>query len=276
MLLRCLLLCFALATTSPLLAQTNAEWTTNHVPFRIAGNVYYVGSNDLAAYLIATPRGHLLLNGNLASSAPQIRQNVEALGFPLQDVKILLNSQAHFDHVGGLAELKRLAHAQVAVMAPDVAAVKSGGRTDFFYCTDSTAHFPPAQVDRILHDGDQVRLGATTLTAHLTAGHTPGDTTWTLDVPEAGHPYHVVIFGGASVNPGNNLLNEARYPQQAADFERTFPTARALPCDIFLGAHGVYFGLLGKYARLLPNPDSLYRPRGLPGLRDGPRAGFPG
>ncbi|TDN38637.1 hypothetical protein E4631_22215 [Hymenobacter sp. UV11] len=141
--------------------------------------------------------------------------------------------------------------------------MESGGRIDFFYFNDSTAHFPPARVDRTLHDGDQVRLGATTPMAHLTAGHTLGDTTWTLDVPEAGHTYHVVIFGGAGVNPGDNLVNDAYYPQQAADFERTFQTARALPCDIFLGAHGVYFGLLAKYQRLQPgSPNPFIDPAG--------------
>lgn len=259
-----LLLLLALAPTARLLAQNNPDWTTNHVPFRIVGNLYYVGSNDLAAYLLTTPRGHVLLNGNLTSSVPQIRQNIEALGFHLQDVKMLLNSQAHFDHAGGLAELKRLSRAKLAVMAPDVAAVASGGRTDFFYFNDPSAQFPPVSVDRVLHDGDQVKMGTTTLTAHLTAGHTPGDTTWTLDMPdEAGHVYHVLIFGGASVNPGNNLVKDARYPQQAVDFERTFSVARALPCDIFLGAHGVYFDLLAKYARLQPTgPNPFIDPAG--------------
>ena len=247
------LLLSALATTAPLLAQPNPEWTTNHVPFRIVGNLYYVGSNDLAAYLVTTPRGHVLLNGNLASSVPQIRQNIEQLGFRLANVKILLNSQAHWDHAAGLAELKRITKARLAIMDADVAAIESGGRADFFYFHDSAAYFSPVRVDRILHDGDQVKLGRTTLTARRTAGHTKGCTTWTLDVPEAGRTYHVVIFGGAGANPGNNLVNDPRYPRQAADFEHTFRTARTLPCDIFLGAHGLYFNLAEKYQRLQPN-----------------------
>lgn len=254
MLSRCLLALLALVLAGPALAQDNPDWTTNHVPFRIVGNLYYVGSNDLAAYLLATPKGHVLLNGNLASSAPQIRQSIEALGFKLQDVKLLLTNQVHFDHVGGLAELKRLTRAKVAVVEADVAALQSGGRTDFFYHDDPSAQFPPVQVDRVLHDGDQVRLGSATLTAHLTPGHTPGDTTWTLDVPEAGQTYHVLIFGGAGVNTGNNLVNDARYPQQAADFERTFRVARTLPCTIFLGAHGVYFNLAAKYQQRQASP----------------------
>jgi len=244
---RCLLALLLALAPAAARAQANLDWTTNHVPFRLVGNLYYVGSNDLAAYLLTTPKGHVLLNGNLPSSASQIRQSIEALGFQLKDVKLLLTSQAHFDHVGGLAELQRLTHAKVAVMEADVAAMQSGGRSDFFFHDDPSAQFPPVRVDRLLHDGDQVRLGATTLTAHLTPGHTPGTTTWTLDVPEAGRTYHVLIFGGAGVNPGNNLVSDARYPQQAADFERTFRVARTLPCDVFLGAHGLYFNLAAKY-----------------------------
>jgi metallo-beta-lactamase class B len=257
-----LLFLLALAT-SPLVAQTNPSWTTNHDPFRIAGNLYYVGSNDLAAYLITTPKGHLLLNGNLPASVPQICQNIKMLGFKLVDVKLLLNSQAHFDHAGGLAELKHLTHARLAIMAADVAAIESGGRTDFLFYKDSTTFFPPVRVDRVLHDGERVHLGNSTLTAHLTPGHTPGDTTWTLDVPEAGHVYHVLIFGGASINAGTKLTNNVRYPQVVEDFERTFQQARMLPCDIFLGAHGGYFNLLAKYSRLQANkPNPFIDPTG--------------
>lgn len=248
-----LLLFLTLVPGQSLLAQSHPEWTTNHIPFHIVGNIYYVGSNDLAAYLIATPQGHILLNTNMASSVPQICQNIEALGFKLTDIKLLLNSQAHFDHAGGFAELKRRTQAKLAIMEADVAAVESGGRTDFLYFNDPDAQFPPAKVDRVLHDGDQVVIGHIALTAHLTAGHTKGDTTWTLEIPDAGHSYHIVIFGGAGVNPGSNLINDTRYPQQAADFVRTFRTLRALPCDVFLGAHGVYFGLLEKYQHLQAN-----------------------
>jgi metallo-beta-lactamase class B len=259
MLIRCcFLVLFWLLTTVTLRAQTPVEWTTNHAPFRIVGNLYYVGSNDLAAYLLTTPRGNILLNGNLASSVPQIRLNIEALGFRLADTKILLISQAHFDHVGGTAELKRLTGAQLAVMDADVSVMESGGRDDFAYYNRPELQFAPTKVDRTLHDGDQVKLGGTALTAHLTAGHTKGTTTWTLDVAEAGRTYRVLIFGGATANEGNNLINDPRYPQQAADFERTFATLRTLPCDIFLGTHGVYFQLPEKYPRLQPNQPSPF------------------
>ena len=252
-----------LLAAAPLRAQIPADWTTNHAPFRVVGNVYYVGSNDLAVYLLTTPQGNVLLNANLASSVPQIRQNIEALGFRLADTKLLLISQAHFDHVGGTAALQRLTGAKLAVMDPDVSVMESGGRDDFAYHSRPELQFAPAKVDRTLHDNEQVQLGGTVLTAHLTAGHTKGTTTWTLDVAEAGRTYHVLIFGGATANEGNNLINDPRYPQQAADFERTFRTLRTLPCDIFLGTHGVYFQLNEKYPRLQPgSPNPFFDPDG--------------
>lgn len=239
-----------LGATPALVAQNHPDWTTNHAPFRIMGNLYYVGSEDLAAYLVTTPQGHILLNENLASSVPQICQNIKRLGFKPQDIKVLLNGQAHYDHTGGLAGFKRLTHAQVAVMDADAPVIESGGHTDFFFYNDPATWFTPVKVDRILHDGSQVKLGQTVLTARRTAGHTKGTTTWTMTLVEAGHPYRVVIVGGAGINDGNNLVNDARYPTQAQDFIQTFRTLRALPCDIFLGAHGGYFDMQKKYAQL--------------------------
>lgn len=239
-----------LAVASPLAAASiPVDWTTNHAPFRIGGNLYYVGSNDLAAYLIVTPEGNILLNANLPSSAPLIQQSIESLGFKMADTKILLNGQAHYDHVGATAVIKRMTHARVEVMDADVDAMQSGGKTDFLFYKDPSAQFEPVKVDHVLHDGEQVRLGSSVLTAHLTPGHTKGDTTWTMQIVEAGKPYEVVFFGGAGVNPGNNLIDDPRYPTEAADFERAFRTLRSLPCDVFLGAHGIYFGLKEKYAR---------------------------
>jgi metallo-beta-lactamase class B len=252
-----------LSTVSSLRAQTHPDWTTNHAPFRIMGNLYYVGSEDLAAYLVATPQGHVLINENLASSVPQICQNIVTLGFKPQDVKVLLTNQAHYDHTGGMAALKRATHAQVAVMDADVPVMESGGRDDFFFYNDSAAWFEPVKVDRILHDGSQVKLGKTVLTARLTAGHTKGTTTWIMDLLDAGRLRHVVIVGGAGFNDGNNLVNDTRYPTQAKDFTKTFRTLRALPCDVFLGAHGLYFDMLEKYARLTPSgPNPFIDPAG--------------
>jgi metallo-beta-lactamase class B len=232
-------------------AQTQPEWTTNHVPFRVVGNVYYVGSEDLGAYLITTPQGNILINANLESSVPQIKKNIETLGFRFADTKILLNSQAHFDHVGGAAELKRLTGVQVETMEGDVSPMESGGKTDFYFYNKPEYYFEPVKVDRVLHDGDTVKLGGMVLTAHKTAGHTMGDTTWTFPVKQDGKTYQVLIFGGASALSGYNLIDDPRYPKQAADFVQTFRTLSALPCDVFLGGHGQYFGLKEKYARMV-------------------------
>ena len=227
----------------------NPAWTHPFPPFRIAGNLYYVGSQDLASYLIATPKGLILINSSLQSSVPQIRRSVEALGFHFRDIRILLISHAHYDHCAGSAAVKHLTGAKYFVMAADVPVVESGGRADFQYGAEKSMLFPPARVDRVLHDGDTVSLGGTVLTAHLTAGHTRGTTTWTLDEIEGGRKLHVVIVGSPNVNPGYTLVGNKVYPQIAADYQHGFQVLKSLPCDIFLGAHGSYFGLRAKYAR---------------------------
>jgi metallo-beta-lactamase class B len=230
-------------------AQPRPEWTKPFPPFRIAGNLYYVGSEDLASYLIVTPHGDILINSNLESSPPLIQKSVEALGFHLSDIKILLISHAHYDHCAGSAAIKRVTGAKYYVMAQDVSVVESGGQTDFQYGSDKSFLFPPTHVDHVLHDGDKVSLGGTILTAHLTAGHTRGTTTWTLDETESGRLLHVVIVGSPNVNPGYKLVGNAEYPQIADDYRRGFQVLNALPCDIFLGAHGGYFDLQAKYDR---------------------------
>jgi metallo-beta-lactamase class B len=224
-------------------------WTKNHAPFRIAGNLYYVGSEALAAYIVATPQGLILINSNLDSSVPQIRKNIETLGFKFSDVKILLISHAHIDHCAGSAEIFRQTHAKNYVMDADVSVVESGGKTDFEYGADNDMHFPPAHVDRALHDGDTVTLGGVTLTAYLTAGHTKGTTTWTLDETENGRTLHVVIVGSPNVNKGYKLINNSKFPNIADAYKRQFQVLKSLPCDIFLGSHGDYFGLDAKYPR---------------------------
>jgi metallo-beta-lactamase class B len=230
--------------------QGGGDWTTAFPPFRIAGNLYYVGSKDLASYLVATQQGHILINSSLEASVPLIRASVAKLGFKFTDIRILLISHAHWDHDAGSAAIKKLTGAAYAVMDGDVSVVESGGRTDFQYGTDASMLYPPAKVDRILHDGDEVRLGDATVVAHLTPGHTKGCTTWTLKVSDGGRAYNVVIVGSPNVNPGYKLVMNPLYPAIASDFERTFRVLRALPVDIFLGAHGGYFNLQSKYARL--------------------------
>ncbi|MGD1107236.1 MAG: subclass B3 metallo-beta-lactamase [Terracidiphilus sp.] len=238
-----------LASATPLAAQYNPAWTTPFPPFRIAGNLYYVGSQDLASYLIETPRGLILINSSLEVSVPLIRKSVESLGFRFSDIKILLISHAHNDHCAGSAQIIRLTGAKYYVVAGDVGVVESGGRTDFQYGAEKFMRYPPAHVDRVLHGGDTVRLGGTVLTAHLTPGHTRGTTTWTLDEPEGSRFLHVVIVGSPNVNEGYKLVGNKAYPQIARDYKRGFRVLDALPCDVFLGAHGSYFGLTEKYAR---------------------------
>jgi metallo-beta-lactamase class B len=251
--------CIAAALlTLPVAAQVNPTWTTPITPFRIADNLYYVGSQDLASYLIVTSAGDILINANLESSPPQIRASVEKLGFKWSDIKVLLNGQGHFDHMAGAAGILRETHAKNMVMDGDVSVVESGGKTDFLASTGSIQTYPPAHVDRVLHDGDTVTLGNVTLTAHKTAGHTRGCTTWTMRVHVPGEPAttlrNVVIVGGVSFWSDFHFIDRpghpASYPGIAADFANTFATLHALPCDIFLGAHGGYFNMLQKLKRM--------------------------
>ena len=230
--------------------KVDPTWTHPFPPFRIAGNLYYVGSEELSAFLITTPQGLILINSNLITSPAQIRHSVEALGFRFSDVKILLISHAHPDHSAGSAEILRETHAKYFVMDGDVRSVESGGRTDFRFANDKSMWFPPAHVDRILHDGDKISLGGTTLVARLTAGHTPGTVTYTMDETEAGKTLRVVIIGSPSVLESYKLIGNKTYPHIADDFRRQFVVLKSLPCDIFLGAHGSYFQLKEKYDRL--------------------------
>jgi metallo-beta-lactamase class B len=241
-----LALCFA----STVFAQANSDWDQPFPPHRVIGNVYYVGTRGLASYLVTTPDGSILINSSLETSVPLIRASVEKLGFRFQDVKILLISHGHWDHCAGSFLVKELTGAKYMVMEPDVAEVESGGKRDFQYGKTPSSLYKPVKVDRVLHDGDQVKLGDSVLTAHLTPGHTKGCTTWTMKARDAGKDYDVVIVGSPNVNPGYKLVNNALYPQIADDYARMFRVLKSLPCDVFLGAHGNYYGMEEKFARL--------------------------
>ena len=234
-----------LAATGSLIAQANPDWTEPFPPFHIAGNLYYVGSRGLANYLVTTPQGNILINSDLEANVPMIEASIEKLGFKFKDTKILLISHAHWDHDAGSAMIKERTGATYMVMDADVSVVESGGKTDFAY--GNTTVYRPAKVDRVLHDGDEVKLGSTVLVAHLTPGHTKGCTTWTMAVTERGKTYDVVIVGSPNVNPGYKLVDNTAYPQIAEDYERMWRVLKSLSCDIFLGAHGNYFGLEEKY-----------------------------
>ena len=241
-------------------AQVPSEWTTAQKPFRIADNLYYVGSEDLAAYLVVTPKGNILINANLASSPPQIRASVRELGFHWKDTKILLLSQAHYDHAAGAAEVVRETGARLMVMDGDAQAVETGDRHDFG--GPGLLPYAPAHVDRILQDGGQVRLGGVVLTAHRTAGHSRGCTTWTMTATVNGQPEPVVIVGGYAALSSYRLVarpgHPASYPGIAADFAQTFRTLRALPCAVFLGAHGGYFDMQAKLKRMPSEGDRVW------------------
>jgi len=234
----------ALALT---LAGGQDAWYEPFPAHRIAGNVYYVGSKDLASYLITTPQGHLLINSGFERTVPLIRASVESLGFKMTDIRILLASHAHSDHVAGHAAMRESTGAKVYVMRGDDEVISTGGKGQYLY-TDS--RWAPCKVDRILNDGDEVKLGGATLVARLTPGHTRGCTTWTWRVEDGGKSYNVVVIGSPNVNPGYRLVDNKEYPQISADFARTFAILSGLPCDIFLGAHGGYYGMIEKYERL--------------------------
>ena len=191
----CIAGAFGLSTTLP--GNIDGDWQ----------HLFPVGSRSLGIYLISTSEGDILINAGLEDSVPMIQHSVEKLGFRFADIKILLISHAHFDHDAGAARIKQATGANYEVMDWDVPAVESGGRKDFFYENAPEMLYAPANVDRVLHDGDTVELGDTVLTAHLTPGHTKGCTTWTMKVEDGGRVYDVVIVGSPNVNPGYMLVN---------------------------------------------------------------------
>lgn len=220
-------------------AQGNPDWHRAFPAFKIAGNLYYVGTADLAVYLINTPQGNILINSDFKEDVPLIHKSIEQLGFRYRDTKVILISHAHSDHDEGVDVIKQETGAKLMVMDADVPAVESmaPGR-------------PGAHVDRVLHDGDTVELGGAKLTAHLTPGHTKGCTTWTMQVQEGGRTLNAVIIGSPNVNPGYILVGNQNYPQIAQDYVKTFRVLKELPCDLFLGAHGAYFGMKAKYEKM--------------------------
>ena len=231
-----------------------ASWNRPIAPFRLIGNVYYVGTAGLASYLIVTPQGDILLDGGLPESAPLIERGVAALGFRMKDIKILLNSHAHFDHAGGLAALKRDSGAKLMASRADTALLEKGRQVYFSRHADSS--FPPVSVDRVIEDGAAVQLGGVTMTAHLTPGHTKGCTTWTMPVVERGKTHQVLFFCSMSA-PDYLLTHNPKYPDIVADYESSFAKLSKLQCDVFLAPHGSFFDLEGKRRRMReggPNP----------------------
>jgi metallo-beta-lactamase class B len=215
------------------------DWNKPFPPHKVIGNVYFVGTGELGSFLITTPQGDILINSDFETTVPLIKANIEKLGFKFSDTKILLGSHAHGDHMEGDAMVKELTGAKVMAMEQDVPALKlmkPGGKEH--------------PIDRILKDGDEVKLGGTTLVAHLTAGHTKGCTSWTLKTKEGAKTYDVIILGSIGWNPGYVLVNNKDYPTIADDYVRSFATLRKMHVDVFLASHGSFYNLNEKYPKL--------------------------
>ena len=228
-----------------------ADWNKPSEAFRIVGPVHYVGTNELGAYLIRTSDGLILVDGGLPESAPLIEKSIRSLGSDPKDIKILLTTQAHFDHVGSMGHFQKLSGARVEVMDGDVPVLESGGKADYLFGGSGSRYlYDPVKVTRTLKDGDTVTLGGVTLTARRTPGHTPGSTTWLTTVKDGARSYQVVFAGSTSINPGTRLVKDPSYPGIAEDFAHSFEVLESLTPDVFLAAHTGFFALDDKRARL--------------------------
>ena len=224
------------------------QWNRPFPPYRVIDDIYYVGTNEIAQFLITTPAGHILLDTGFEASVPRLRENIESLGFRYGDIKLILTSHAHIDHVQAHALVRRQTAAEVVVSTADAAFVESGGKGESVY--DGVFAWAPCPVDRRVVDGELVKLGGVTLTAHLTPGHTLGATTWTMQVQDQGRSLAVVFFPSANINAGVHLIDNRRYPQIADDFSSSFAIWKGLSCDVFLADHGEFYGMAAKYRRL--------------------------
>lgn len=253
------LVCMPWVTPARVAAQSNppAAWTDTVTPFRVIENIHYVGSAGLGAWLITTPSGHILIDVGMPQNAAAVERSIRALGFALRDVKFILNTHAHVDHAGGIAQLQRSTGARVVAMAGDREALERG-----VYIGSETLRgfqFPPVHVDRVLRDRDTVSLGGVTLTANLTAGHSAGCTSWTMPLTSEGVRHTAVFFCSATV-AGNRLAPKPQYPGIIADYRRTFRRLKTIEADILLAPHAEFFRFREKRAALAartagqPNP----------------------
>jgi len=219
-------------------------------PFKIIGNIYYVGDTNEAIYLITTPEGHILLDTGYQETVPIVRAGVEKLGFQMRDIKIMISGHAHADHVAGHALVREMTGgARVVASEADAPVIASGGRQGSFR-GPAASPWPPTKVDQILRDGDKVTLGGVTLTAHLTPGHTQGNTAWTMVIQDGGRQLNVAFMPSLGINNGVHLVNYPNYPNIVEDYTKSFRIAKGLPCEVFLGPHGNFFNLKEKYDRM--------------------------
>ncbi len=223
------------------------NWTERMKPYRVMANIYYVGTVDLSSFLVTSPQGHVLIDTGVEENADAVLDNIRALGFDVKDIRVILTTQAHYDHVGAHARLKKESGARVLVSAFDAPLVSAGGEGDYLFGPEY--HFPPTKVDATVTDGEVVRVGPIALTSHLTPGHTKGTTSWTMTVKDsAGQERKVVFLGSTTVNPGTKLVKNEKYPAIEADYKHAFEVEKALPCEVFLAAHASAFGGPGKSA----------------------------
>jgi len=249
--------------SAPRAQAQNEEWTRPFPPFKIIGNIYWVGSYDLSTYLITTPQGHILINTGVGDTAQKIKAGVEQLGFKMSDVKMITATHGHYDHVAGIADLKKMTGAQVVISEPDKELIETGGKADFRFGDTPSARFEPVKVDRTFKDGENLVLGGTALTAHLHAGHTKGATSFTTDVRENGKTYRVIIANMGSINPGVTVTGMPKYPGITQDYARTFMSQKEMKIDVWLASHASQFRLHEKYKPGDPyNPDRFVDPNG--------------
>jgi metallo-beta-lactamase class B len=230
------------------------EWRQPFAAHRVVANIYYVGTYDLASFLIVTPAGNVLINGGMADSVPLMQKSVADLGFQWKDIRWMLTTQAHVDHVAAFAEIQRTTGAKVLATEADAKLLEDGGKSDFHF-TGAEYHYAPVKVAERLHDGQTLKFGGTEITVYLHPGHTKGSASYAIPVAEGGRTYRVLIANIGTINPGVKLLGEKNYPGIAADYAMTFEKQKALSCDIFLSSHAAQYGLHRKYT-----PGAAYDP----------------
>lgn len=245
--MRRLTLAVAVLVAVPAHALSQSGWDDPFPAHQVMDNLYFVGTGGLGTFLVTTPEGHILINSDFERTIPLIERSIEALGFDMVDVKIILGSHAHGDHQQADVFLRERTGAQIMIMDEDVRGWQQMQGGD-------------VSVDRILHDGEEVTLGETTLVAHLTPGHTPGCTSWGMELEEAGETYDALIVCSFGVNANYVLVDNPSYPDQAQGYRSTFAKARAMPVDVFVASHGSFYDLPAKYEALRhrrrgdPNP----------------------
>jgi metallo-beta-lactamase class B len=255
-----------LVLTSSLLAQTTTlkrydpEWNRPATPHQIIGPIWFVGTNNLAVFLITTPSGHILMDPGYEQTVPLVKESIGKLGYKYEDIKLLHNTQAHFDHAAGLAQIKQDTGARLAVSAPDAALLEAGGRGDFLFADRYT--FPPVKVDRVLEDGDVIELGNVRLTARLTPGHTKGATTFTMTADDRGRAYQVVFAASTTVNDGTQLVDNPTYPEIVEDWQRTYAVLESLSPGVWLSQHTNVFDESRKLARVGKGDNPYIDPKG--------------